>query len=148
MGVAVSDRSGRVATPVAVLAADQLGPAGGLRRILDDYEPDTLVVGLPISLDGTEGPQAASVRTVAEGLRERFALPVEYVDERLTSVEVSRAMREAGLSEREQRGKRDAVAAALMLQTWLDARFAAGGFEHQSPDGEASGLDAGKDIGG
>jgi putative Holliday junction resolvase len=140
VGVAVSDRSGRVATPVRVLGADQLGSAGGLRALVDEYEPASFVIGLPLSMDGTEGPQAARVRVVAEGLGDRFGLPVEYVDERLTSVEVSRAMREAGLSERDQRGKRDAVAAALMLQTWLDARSAS--IESASPLEDRQGLEA------
>lgn len=122
VGVAVSDPSGRVATPAKILNAAALNDARAVRRLLDDYEPDLVLVGLPLSMDGTEGPQARRVRAQAARLEAAVDVPVDFADERLTSAEAARAMQEAGMSERDRRGKLDAVAASLFLQAWLDAR--------------------------
>lgn len=122
VGVAVSDPSGRVATPAKILDAAALNDARAVRRLLDDYEPDLVLVGLPLSMDGTEGPQARRVRAQAARLEAAVDVPVDFADERLTSAEAARAMQEAGMSERDRRGKLDAVAASLFLQAWLDAR--------------------------
>lgn len=128
VGVAASDVSGTVAGPVTVLDAARLrGDITPLKRLAEEYEPDVLVVGLPLSLDGTEGPQAASVRRAAAGVGEALGLPIEYADERLSSAQAERLMAEAGLSARNRRGKVDAVAASLFLQAWLDARGGGGG---------------------
>jgi putative Holliday junction resolvase len=123
IGVAVSDPSGCVASPVTVLDAKAL--AGDLRpllRLVEDYETECLVVGLPRTLSGDEGPQAEAVRAEAERLAAAVGLPIEYVDERLSSEEARRCMTASGMSEREQRGAVDKVAAAIILQGWLDAR--------------------------
>jgi putative Holliday junction resolvase len=72
-------------------------------------------------LDGTEGPQAARVRAAGERLAGFVHLPVEYYDERLSSAEAKRAMSSAGVSDRDKRGSIDMVAAALFLQSYLDA---------------------------
>lgn len=124
IGVAVSDPAGRVATPVAVLDAPAvLGDGSPLRRLLSDYDDvGMLIVGLPFSLDGSEGPQAARVRAAAVRVAGYVGLPLDFVDERLSSAEASRRMAEAGLDSRARRGSVDKVAAAVMLQTYLDAR--------------------------
>ncbi|MGV8082414.1 MAG: Holliday junction resolvase RuvX [Coriobacteriia bacterium] len=123
IGVAVSDPSGRVATPLAVLdAVETMRDGGELRRIIEDYEIETIVVGLPLSLDGTEGSQAEAVRRAARRLARFLPVPIEYGDERLSSVEARRTMGMTGLSEAEMRGRVDMVAAALFLQTYLDSR--------------------------
>lgn len=122
VGVAVSDPAGAVASPVTVLDARVL--ARDLRelvRLADDYEAEVLVVGLPLTLAGDEGPQAAEVRAVAERWASTLGLPLRFQDERHSSNEAKRAMRDAGLSEKEQRGSLDKVAAAIVLQSWLDA---------------------------
>lgn len=122
IGVAVSDPAGSVASPLAVLDARELaGSIRSLARIAEDYEAEVLVVGLPLTLGGEEGPQAASVRETATDLAARLGLPLAFVDERNSSAEAKRAMHAAGLSEREQRGTLDKVAAAIVLQAWLDA---------------------------
>lgn len=126
IGVAVSDPTGSVASPVTVLDARQVAhDPSSFMRLLEEYEPEYLVVGMPVTLAGEEGPQAGAVRVVAERLASSAGLPLEFWDERLSSAEARRAMREAGMSEREQRGSVDKVAAAIVLQTWLDARRAA-----------------------
>lgn len=123
VGVAVSDPSGRIASPLTVLDARALaGDATPLVRLAEDYESECLVVGLPLTLAGDEGPQAAEVRTAAVRLATAAGLPVEFADERLSSEEARRMMSASGMSEKEQRGSVDKVAAAIILQGWLDAR--------------------------
>ena len=123
VGVAVSDPAGRVASPVCVLPAQEvLAHAASFRRVLEDWEPELLVCGRPMTLAGEEGPQAARVRAQAERIAAACGLPLEFEDERLSSAEAKRILREQGLSERAMRGKVDMVAASLFLQSWLDAR--------------------------
>lgn len=121
-GVAVSDVSGSVAMPVKVLQTSTLlADARMLRRLADDYEVEMVVVGLPLSLDGTEGPQAAEVRRISRRLAGFVSVPFEFFDERLSSAQAKRSMTEAGASDREKRGSVDMVAASLFLQSYLDA---------------------------
>lgn len=122
-GIAVSDRTGRVASPVKVLpAAEVEGVARTFRMVLEDYEPDVIVCGLPQTMAGEEGPQAARVREVAGRISRVTGLPVEFIDERLSSTEAKRILREQGLSEKQMRGKVDMISASLFLQAWLDAQ--------------------------
>ena len=81
-----------------------------------------LVCGRPETLAGEDGPQAQRVVEAAEKIARATGLPLEFIDERLSSREAKRILREQGLSEREMRGKVDSVAASLFLQTWLDVR--------------------------
>ncbi|WP_303213894.1 Holliday junction resolvase RuvX [uncultured Enorma sp.] len=123
VGIAVSDATGTLAMPVKVLPAQEvLGNARSFRYIIEDYEPDVLVCGRPETLAGEDGPQAQRVVEAAEKIARATGLPLEFVDERLSSREAKRILREQGLSEREMRGKVDSVAASLFLQTWLDVR--------------------------
>lgn len=126
VGIAISDAEERLATPVCVLTAQEvLGATVAFRRVLQDWEPGLLVCGMPYTLSGEEGRQAAYIRKVASHLSSVFDLPVQFCDERLSSREAKRILREEGLSERDMRGKIDMVAASLFLQTWLDARRSA-----------------------
>ncbi len=123
IGVAISDPDGVVASPVCVMPSrDVLQNAPSWRRLLRDWEPDLLLSGLPYSLSGKEGPQAARIRAHAEKIASAAHLPLEFADERLSSREAKRALREKGLSEREMRGKVDMIAASLFLQSWLDEK--------------------------
>ncbi|MBM6775323.1 Holliday junction resolvase RuvX [Olsenella profusa] len=122
-GVAVSDPTGRVASPVCVLpSAEVLAHAASFRRVLEDWEPEVLLAGRPMTLAGEDGPQAERIKSQAESIAARCGLPLEFADERLSSAEAKRILREQGLSERAMRGKVDMVAASLFLQSWLDAR--------------------------
>ncbi len=123
IGIAISDPAARVATPVCVLPASEVEHGSKpWRRVLQDWEPEALVCGLPRSLDGSEGPQAHRVREVAQAVSEAADLPLYFTDERLSSVEAKRILREKGCSEREMRGKVDMIAASIFLQAWLDLR--------------------------
>ena len=125
VGVAVSDPGERVATPVCVLPAKEVeAGAPSWRRVLEDWEPELLLCGLPYTLEGEEGPQAARIRAFAEKLGKAADLPVEFTDERLSSSAAKRSFHEMGVSEREMRGKLDMMAASIFLQSWLDSRAA------------------------
>lgn len=123
IGVAVSDPTRTVATPVAVLdARTVLGDGVALERVLEDYDDvDEIVVGLPRSMDGSEGPQAARVRAAAERIAGLTGRTVRFVDERLSSKEAERRMAESGADSRARRGSVDMVAASILLQAYLDA---------------------------
>lgn len=123
VGIAISDPSERVASAVCVLpAAEVLAHASSFRRVLEDWEPELLICGRPLTLSGELGPQAEEAVTHAQQIAENCGLPLEFVDERLSSKEAKRILHEEGLSERAMRGKVDMVAASLFLQTWLDSR--------------------------
>lgn len=123
VGVAVSDPGERVASPVCVLPADEVrANAKSFRMLLEDWEPELIVCGLPMTLSGEEGPQAERIRGVADQIGRSTHLPVEFADERLSSSEAKRSLREKGLSEKAMRGKVDMIAASIFLQAWLDAR--------------------------
>jgi putative pre-16S rRNA nuclease len=126
IGVAVSDRSGTIASPLTVVARSG--------RIADDHrrlaalvaeeEAEVLVVGLPRSMDGSEGPAARGARTEAAQIATVVGVPVETYDERLTTVSAERVLRESGVRGNARRQVVDKVAAAVILQAWLDARRA------------------------
>ncbi|NMF25366.1 Holliday junction resolvase RuvX [Olsenella umbonata] len=123
IGIAASDASGTIAVPVKVLpAAEVLGGARSFRYVLEDYEPDALVCGRPKTLSGEDGPQAERVMAQARQIAEACGLPLEFEDERLSSQEAKRILREEGYNEKSMRGRVDMVAASLFLQTWLDAQ--------------------------
>ena len=121
IGIAISDRTGRVAMPLKVMPAqDVVALSRPFRMLVEDHEPDILVCGLPRTLAGEEGPQAERVKEVALGVSRSLGLPLHFVDERMSSREAKRILREQGLSEEQMRGKVDMVAASLFLQAWLD----------------------------
>lgn len=123
VGIAISDPGERVASPVTALpSAEVKACAKPFMRVLEDWEPELLVSGLPYTLSGEEGPQAARIRAFAAEVSKRTGIPVEFSDERLSSTEAKRSLREKGMSEREMRGKIDMIAASIFLQSWLDAR--------------------------
>lgn len=123
VGVAVSDPGERVASPVCVLpAAEVQAGAKPFKRVLEDWEPELLVCGLPLTLAGEEGPQAERIRGVAAAISERTGIPHVFADERLSSAEAKRSLREKGYDEKSMRGKVDMIAASLFLQSWLDER--------------------------
>ncbi len=123
VGIAVSDPAARVASPVAVLpAAEVLSDAKPWRRLLEDWEPEVMLCGLPRTMAGEEGPQAQKIRAQAEAIAKAAGLPLQLTDERLSSREAKRSLRESGLTEKDMRGKVDMIAASIFLQAWLDER--------------------------
>lgn len=122
-GIAVSDPQGRIASPVCVLPTQEvLANASSFRRVVEDWEPELLLSGLPLSLNGEKGPQAQRIEEQAVRIAKTLDLPLEFCDERLSSAEAKRALREGDHSEKSMRGKVDMIAASIFLQSWLDAR--------------------------
>ncbi len=120
VGVAVSDPQGRVATPLVVLDGPPSADVRGIKRLAEDYEVAAILVGLPLTLAGEEGPQAERVRAEAAAVASMMGVPVVFQDERLSSAEASRVMADSGMSERQRRGSVDMVAASIILQSYLD----------------------------
>ena len=122
IGVALSDSLRTIATPLLTLSRTKfLKDAEKLKALTDKHEVGALVLGFPLNMDGTTGPRAQSVRTLAGSLQRHIALPLLLWDERMSTMAAERVIQEASLS----RGKRDAVvdklAAAYILQGALDA---------------------------
>jgi putative Holliday junction resolvase len=124
IGVAVSDASGILASPHSVIqrAADTAQDHAAIAAVVRDTEAARVVVGLPVSMSGRNGPAAESAQQEAEALAAVLPVPVETWDERLTTVVASRAMIGAGRKAADRRRNVDAVAASVILQSWLDAR--------------------------
>jgi len=93
-----------------------------LERVIRDYEVREIVVGLPLRMSGAEGTQSDKMQVFAEELRKRFRLPVHLWDERLTSAEANRLLRETDLSIEKRAKAVDRMAAVLILQSWMEGR--------------------------
>lgn len=124
IGVAVSDISGTIASPLTVLtrSRSRRHDHDEIARLVRAEEAEIVVVGLPRSLSGDLGPAARGVLRETEALATVVGVPVETYDERLTTVAAESALREAGIHGQARRQKVDKVAAAVILQGWLEAR--------------------------
>jgi putative Holliday junction resolvase len=124
IGVALSDSGGLVATPYEVI--QRSGDAARDRRALlglaDEAGVEVIVVGLPLSLDGSVGPAARAALAEVDALRAATRVPVETYDERLTTVTAERSLQALAVRGPARRRVIDKVAAAVMLQAWLDGR--------------------------
>ena len=123
VGVAAADPTDTMASPVTVLPRARARELWDrVRREASERSASVIVVGLPRELDGSEGPAAADARRLAADAERETGLPVEMWDERFTSAEAERALIAGGMRRDRRRQTVDGVAAALMLQGWLDAR--------------------------
>jgi putative Holliday junction resolvase len=120
IGVAVSDPLGISAQPHSVVDGSDPELMSEIVRLVAELGVERIVVGLPLSLDGREGPAANQARRFAQEVAEATARPVELLDERFTTVTAERVLVEAGLPGRRRRLVRDRVAAAVLLQAYLD----------------------------
>ena len=142
IGVAISDPTGTIASPVAVIERGSgSGHLDEILRLAREHEAERILVGIPISMDGVAREQAARVQQFVAELAQRSPVPVATCDERLSTVEAQRRMRESGASARRRREMVDAVAAAVILQAYLDAGKGQGSrYEAQGPGCEAQGA--------
>jgi putative Holliday junction resolvase len=121
-GLAVGDDGMHIASPVGVIeASTDAMRLDAIASAIDEHGPDALVLGLPLNMDGSEGPRAKLTRAFAARLEARFNLPVHMADERQTSEKANRQMARSGLTHGQKKRRRDALAAAAMLQRFLDA---------------------------
>lgn len=128
IGVASSDPDGLLATPVETVPGRDLPAARRrLAALVAEYEPLEVVVGLPRSLNGREGPAAAKVRAFADELaRQIHPLPVRLVDERMSTVTAAQGMRASGVSSKKGRSRIDQAAAVVILQSTLETERTSG----------------------
>jgi putative Holliday junction resolvase len=120
IGLAAGDSSSGLAVPAGVIV--RKGGEADFAAVIDaaeDRQADTVVVGMPLSMNGRRGPQAEVTQEFVNALADRTALTIRTWDERLTSVEADRRLRERGGTRKV--GAQDAMAAAIMLQAFMDA---------------------------
>lgn len=124
IGLAVSDPTGTIATPLETVKrrAGKRPPFKQIEDSVEDYDIEHVVVGLPLALSGEENDWCTEVRAMGAKLATRLGVEASFVDERMTSVRAQRAVRAVGLSKtaRRDKGRVDAGAAQLILQSWLD----------------------------
>jgi putative Holliday junction resolvase len=123
IGVAGCDGTGLIATGITTIERTSFErDIEQLRQLVEEREVQILVVGLPYSMDGSLGFQAQQVQKFARRLAKALQLPVEYVDERLTSLEAEQQLKEKKRFSSRDKGAIDRLAAAIILQQWLDSR--------------------------
>jgi putative holliday junction resolvase len=126
IGLAVSDELGLTAQGLPTYyRSNKRADFDHLRRVIRQYGVREIVLGLPLRMSGEHGTQAEKVQAFAEELRSRFKLPVHLFDERLTSVEANRALRETAMSIQRRAEIVDQLAAVLILQSYMESRRAA-----------------------
>ncbi|MGB2877462.1 MAG: Holliday junction resolvase RuvX [Dehalococcoidales bacterium] len=122
IGVAMSDPRGILASPLTIIdRTDEPSDINAILAIIDQNQVGAVVVGLPLSMKGSIGSQAEKVQGFTQELSEHTKIPIEYRDERLTTVEAQRLMK---MTKKGRKDRDDAVAAALILQEYLDEKIA------------------------
>jgi len=124
IGLAISDGRGVIASPLTTVSA-RGSLVEQVETVVDavhEFDVDALVVGLPVNMDDTEGGQAAITRRYGGALGTRFGKPVHYFDERLSTVAADEMLRPAELTRKKRKARTDAVAAQVILQSFLDGQ--------------------------
>ena len=123
IGAAISDPTGAIVSPLdAITRASRDDDLAAIAGLAQEHNASVIVVGLPLSLSGGLGPQGRAVRDFIRALSESSAVPVHSQDERFSTVEAERLLREAGREPSRNKGLRDSAAACVILQAYLDAR--------------------------
>ena len=122
IGVAVTDPTGAIAQPLETILRSGPADKAYLQRIqelVEKYEVNGIVVGLPLHLDGRSGPEAEAAQAFGEAIAQHTGVAVEFLDERWTTLEAERALRETGGKRRKNRERVDPVAAAILLRAYI-----------------------------
>lgn len=123
IGVAVSDELKLIATPLEFIPAEPFAAfLERLKQILREKEVELVLIGLPRNMDGSYGPAALKVQAFVAVLRDAITIPVQTWDERLTSAQANRFLLEGNVRREDRKQKVDKMAAAILLQSWLDSR--------------------------
>lgn len=121
IGVAVSDEMKMIATPLEYVLAEPFAEfLARLKKILAEKEVEFILLGLPRNLDGSHGPAAEKVKIFAGELKKEISLPIKFWDERLTSSQANKVLIAGGVRRERRKEKVDAMAAAILLQSYLD----------------------------
>jgi putative Holliday junction resolvase len=123
LGLALADDVIKTARPLhTIRRQDDAADLAALREVAAQFEVTRVILGLPLNMDGTEGPSARLARDYAHKLQDALGVPVELFDERLSTFEGEQRLKEQGFSAKERRDKIDAEAAAVILQGWLERK--------------------------
>ncbi len=124
IGLAIGDDDMYMASPIKTIdgCGDLRSDASAVEACAREYDIDGIVIGLPLNMDDSEGPQAKVVRSFGEALDAITDQTIHYVDERLSSIAAEELIRPAGLTRKKKKARVDRVAAQVILQTFLDAR--------------------------
>jgi len=124
IGLALSEPTGGVVSPLLILQArpDTDDNAAAILEVANDYAADEIVIGLPLNMDGTEGPQAKLTRKAAKAIRKASDLPVHLHDERLTSHAADQRLVDRELTRKKKKARQDAVAAQILLESFLQSQ--------------------------
>ena len=123
MGIAISDELGMIAQPLEFIPAEPFADfLARLKEILKEKQVELILVGMPRNMNGSYGPAALKVQEFLAVLKDAVTIPIQTLDERLTSVQAHRFLTEAEVSGRQRKGKVDKSAAAILLQGYLDGR--------------------------
>ena len=128
IGLALSDSGGILASPLTIIEhTTELGDVETILKIAKEREAERIIVGLPRLMNGDIGPQAQKVRSFTEAMRSHTQIPIEYRDERLTTVTAQRLKQESGIKKKNRNNhniRYDAMAAAVILQDYLEEKAA------------------------
>jgi putative Holliday junction resolvase len=121
IGLALAESGGGVVSPLKTIEAKgQVAEnARAILEVADEYAADAIVIGLPLNMDGTEGPQAKLSKSLAEAIRKLSSLPVHLYDERLTSHAADQKLLDRDLTRKQKKARHDAVAAQILLESFL-----------------------------
>ena len=123
IGVALSDPTETIASPLSAIKVEGRGQAiSEIASLVEEHQVETVVVGMPISLNGQKGRQANKVQKVCDQLSSILRVPVETWDERFSTQSAERFMRETGTRPSKQKEMKDSLAASIILQSYLDGR--------------------------
>ena len=123
IGVAVSDELKIIATPLEFIPAEPFAAfLERLKQILQDKEVELVLIGMPRNMDGSYGPAALKVQEFVAVLRAAITVPIQTWDERLTSAQANRFLLQGNVRREDRKQKVDKMAAAILLQSWLDSR--------------------------
>ncbi len=120
IGVAISDQTGNIARALTTINQEEQNVLDKLRSLIQKYQIDNIIVGLPLKSDGTLGDQALKAQRFAESLKKETAVPILVWDERFTSVQAEKALLTMNLRRRKRKSVIDQVSASLILQSYLD----------------------------
>ncbi len=122
IGLALSDETETIASPLTALAVGSRPPIDVIATLVKEHQVDTIVVGLPLTLRGESGPQSKQVEAFCQQLEQAVEIAVKTWDERFSTVEAQRRLREVSSKKKGRRfGETDVLAAAIMLQSYLDS---------------------------
>jgi putative holliday junction resolvase len=123
IGVALSDSTHTLASPHPYIPTEAFAKIkAALEAIIKREDVSLILIGMPRNMDGSYGPSSEMVKTFVEKLKPTLTVPIQYIDERLTTVQASRQLHDAGRNTRQQRERIDSAAATVLLQSYLDSQ--------------------------